>query len=112
MFAKWKHNKFWFISIAFLVSAAILFSVSFQLMMVEAESSDPSIATVDQNGKVTGKAQGKVTIYANSFGGVQSSVAVTVRTKATSVTLDQTSATVTAGKFRDHPCGSIAGWQK
>ena len=48
-------------------------------------SSNPEIATVDANGKVTGKAQGEVTIFADSFGGIKNSVDVTVRAKATAL---------------------------
>ncbi|MDD6396201.1 MAG: Ig-like domain-containing protein [Firmicutes bacterium] len=46
------------------------------------ESSDESIATVTPGGVVKGISQGKVTIRANSFGGVQNEVKVTVRTRA------------------------------
>ncbi|MGN0473560.1 MAG: Ig domain-containing protein, partial [Acutalibacteraceae bacterium] len=46
------------------------------------ESSDESIATVTPSGVVKGISQGTVTIRANSFGGVQNEVKVTVRTRA------------------------------
>ncbi|MGN0473944.1 MAG: Ig-like domain-containing protein, partial [Acutalibacteraceae bacterium] len=46
------------------------------------ESSDESIATVTPGGVVKGISQGTVTIRANSFGGVQNEVKVTVRTRA------------------------------
>ena len=61
-------------------------------------SSDESIATVDQNGVVTGKKEGQVTISCTTVdGGYVANCKVTVVISANSVTLNKTSVTIQAG---------------
>ena len=59
-------------------------------------SGNTAIATVDQNGKVTGIGKGNATITA-SIDGFQASCSVTVKIGATSITLDKTSLTMKKG---------------
>lgn len=63
-------------------------------------SSDKSIATVNSNGKVTGKKAGKVTITAKASSGVKAKCTVTVKNlpKIQSVTLNKTKLTLEVGK--------------
>ena len=62
-------------------------------------SSNTSVATVDQNGKVTAKAAGNATITATATdgSGVKATCQVTVVIPVTSITLSQTSATINKG---------------
>lgn len=71
-------------------------------------STDTNIATVDQNGKVTGISQGDVTIVADSFGGVKNSVNVTVRSKASAISVDKTECTINVGSNVTINVASIA----
>ena len=60
-------------------------------------SSDETVATVDDNGKVTGVAAGSATITAKA-GGKTASCAVTVTVPVESITLDKTSLTMKVGE--------------
>lgn len=61
-------------------------------------SSDSKIASVDQNGKVKAIAQGEATIYAATlFGQRQAETKVTVRTRAKSISVDQSAVSVKKG---------------
>lgn len=66
------------------------------------ESSAPSVATVDQNGKITGKSAGECDIYAYSVGAFHNLhelpvIHVTVRQKAERFSVDTTAATIAKG---------------
>lgn len=66
---------------------------------------DPSIATVDENGVVTGVAPGKTTVMAVSTSGVYKTCKVTVKPLAVAkVTLSQTAATLKSGDTLQLSC--------
>lgn len=65
------------------------------------ESSDPSIASVDNNGLVKAKANGTAIITATSSNGLTSRCTVTVLVPAVSVQLSQTSLTLKEGESRN-----------
>lgn len=60
-------------------------------------SSAPSVATVNQSGKITAKAGGKATITAKTANGLSAACTVTVYTAPTAVKLDKTTLTVNKG---------------
>lgn len=61
-------------------------------------SDNESIAKVDAGGKITGIAPGQTTVTGRSLGGIEKTVTVNIRQKATAITVNTTSATVQAGK--------------
>lgn len=61
-------------------------------------SSNPAVATVTDKGVVTAVAKGNATITAKTVNGLTATCALTVRPVAESITLSQTSATVSTGK--------------
>ena len=65
-------------------------------------SSKPNIATVDQNGQITGVSKGtcKITIAATDGSGKKTTVDVTVTQPAESVTLSETSVTINVGTYK------------
>lgn len=67
------------------------------------KSSDPSVATVDESGKVRAVSQGVATItaYSSRSGDVRDEATVTVRAKATAVDTDFSAAVVQAGSTVD-----------
>ena len=62
------------------------------------KTSNSAIASVDSNGKVTAKKQGKATITATTSNGKTAKCVVTVRKAATSIKLDKTSMSINKGK--------------
>ncbi len=60
-------------------------------------SSDESVATITENGKVTALSQGTVTFTAETFSGKSASCDVVIRTKAKAISLDQTTLTANCG---------------
>ena len=77
-------------------------------------SSDPSIATVDQNGKVTGKAPGVCTIYATAADGGGAFASCTVRVLrwypgATPITGDSSNLGLWIGVLAVSACAIGAG---
>jgi uncharacterized protein YjdB len=69
---------------------------------VQWTSSDTSIATVDEDGKITGVAAGSVTITVTTVsGGKTDTCAVTVKPKVTGVVLDQTRLVLGTGATAD-----------
>lgn len=62
-------------------------------------SSDPSVATVDENGLVKAIAKGEAKITASSSNGKSAECAVTVSVPVSGVTLSETEKTLDAGRF-------------
>ncbi|MDD6396184.1 MAG: Ig-like domain-containing protein [Firmicutes bacterium] len=61
-------------------------------------SSDESIASITEKGKVTAISQGTVTLTAETFSGKSTSCDIVIRTKAKAISLDQTSITASCGE--------------
>jgi len=61
-------------------------------------SKDPTIATVNSSGKITGKKAGKTTITVKTYNGKTAEFTVTVKKAPGSVKLDKASATLAKGK--------------
>lgn len=64
-------------------------------------SSNDTIASVDQDGNVTGVSAGTATIYAKTDNGLSASCAVTVNSNARAIAFEQTEMTLYVGESED-----------
>lgn len=64
-------------------------------------SSDPSVASVNSKGKVTGKSFGTATVYAKTASGAETSCIVNVVAKAEKLSLDEKNLTLNSGMQHD-----------